>query len=110
LLSAAEKRAQYAALQHDGSTKDTGASGSVTLSSCARTDARTLDRDVHMKFDIAQNDEGPLRKTILDPSKQKGKQRANVVDVPPDVPTADKHPGLDERLANMESHLAVKYG
>jgi hypothetical protein len=44
-------------------------------------------RDLQMKYDIAK-DEGPLRKTINTASKT----------------------GLDERVRNLETHLAVRYG
>src|ERR1700733_4385140 len=39
-------------------------SDQVESASCARTDARTVDRDVMMKFDIAKNEDGPLRRTL----------------------------------------------
>lgn len=71
-----------------------------------------------MKYDIAKNDEGPLRRTINTnvqiPSA--GVKRA----APPDTrssvattsyePTADRHPGLDERIRNIENHFAVRHG
>jgi uncharacterized protein YfdQ (DUF2303 family) len=98
LLTPAEKRARFAA---DDQT------------SCARTDARSLDRDAHMQFDIAQNDEGPLKKTLVENQPHKGKdtrQRAVTIDIPKEIPTSERNPGLDERLKNIEAHLAVKYG
>ncbi|KAK0438334.1 uncharacterized protein EV420DRAFT_1736269 [Desarmillaria tabescens] len=63
--------------------------------SCARTDAKTLDRDTQMKYDIAKNDDGPLRRTM---KKEKGKQKAD-----------EESPAVFERIANVESHLAVHY-
>jgi hypothetical protein len=70
-----------------------------------------------MKYDVAQNDEGPLRKTLAENQTKNGKSRekaqtskVNAVDVPADLPTAEKHPGLNERITNLEAHLAVKYG
>ena len=70
---------------------------------CARTDAKPLDRDVQMRYDIAKNEEGPLRRTIRTSDHGhvagvKGKEKTT-----PDVAT-------DERLSNIESHLAIRYG
>jgi hypothetical protein len=85
-----------------------------TTSSCARTDAKPLDRDVQMKYDIAKNEEGPLRRTIRagassqDVSNPKGKQRQIIANN--DRLSRERHSGLDERFVNMETHLAVRYG
>ncbi|KAL0956640.1 hypothetical protein HGRIS_002773 [Hohenbuehelia grisea] len=90
---------------------------------CARTDAKTLDRDVQMKYDVAKNEDGPLRRTM------KGHQSkpatvvhdasgtGNAVTLAVPVSTTHKqhyldsenHPGLDERMKNIERHLAVRY-
>ena len=79
----------------------------VESASCARTDARTVDRDVMMKFDIAKNEDGPLRRTL----------KVNEINRPTDKAidndhsvTASRHPGLDERLKILETHLAMRYG
>jgi hypothetical protein len=91
------------------------ASIAETASSCARTDAKPLDRDVQMKYDIAKNEEGPLRRTVKagigfqdigNSKNSKGKQRKSSHD----ELSREQHPGLDERLVNMETHLAVRYG
>lgn len=91
------------------------ASYAETASSCARTDAKPLDRDVQMKYDIAKNEEGPLRRTVKAGSSfqdignsknSKGKQKKSSHD----ELSREQHPGLDERLVNMETHLAVRYG
>ncbi|KAK0464737.1 uncharacterized protein EV420DRAFT_1745013 [Desarmillaria tabescens] len=66
--------------------------------SCARTDAKTLDRDSQMKYDIAKNDDGPLRRTTKKGKEEKGKQK-----------TDEESPAIFERIANVESHLAVHY-
>jgi hypothetical protein len=85
-----------------------------TTSSCARTDAKPLDRDLQMKYDIARNEEGPLRRTVKlgstsqHDSNSKGKQRQTAA--AEDRLTREQHPGLDERLVNIETHLAVRYG
>ncbi|GLB44122.1 putative molybdopterin synthase activity [Lyophyllum shimeji] len=91
--------------------------------SCARADAKPLDRDVQMKYDIAKNDEGPLSRTVLarvqrDAGEmEKGKGKAKAVGDGLEGQgygdettwTAERHPGLDERLRNIETHMAVRY-
>jgi hypothetical protein len=85
-----------------------------TTSSCARTDAKSLDRDVQMKYDVAKNEEGPLRRTIRvgatsqAVSNSEGKQRRTTITE--GSLSRERHPGLDERLVNIEKHLAVRYG
>jgi hypothetical protein len=110
LQSLAEKRRRINADPEDSDM----ASMAETTSSCARTDAKALDRDVQMKYDIAKNEEGPLRRTIKVPAtaqdipKSKSKQRRTTVNE--DSLSRERHPGLDERLVNLETHLAVRYG
>lgn len=88
------------------------ASDLESSSSCARTDAKMLDRDVQMKYDIAKNEEGPLRRTVKvafqDDPDSKGKQRQTIADG--DGPDKVLYPGLDERIMNLETHLSVRYG
>lgn len=63
-----------------------------------------------MKYDIAKNEDGPLRKTMklsTDPDGNKQSQQNIVRD---DIPTVGRYPTLDDRLKNVETHLAVKYG
>jgi hypothetical protein len=85
----------------------------TSVVSCARVDARPLDHDKHMKYDIAQNDEGPLRRTVKTGAQTAtGKSQPNS-SAPPlvsDAPSAARHPGIDERLKNVEAHFAVRYG
>lgn len=77
--------------------------------SCARSDAKTTDRDVMMKFDIAKNEEGPLRRTLTAEAKdEKHIIKAESADGNGLV-TASRHPGLDERLKNLETHLTMRY-
>ncbi|KAK0503776.1 hypothetical protein EDD18DRAFT_1062448 [Armillaria luteobubalina] len=64
--------------------------------SCARTDAKTLNRDTQMKYDIAKNEDGPLRRTM----------KKNVEEKEVEV----EDPALSERITNVETHLAVHYG
>ena len=88
--------------------------------SCARTDAKPIDRDIQMKYDIAKNEDGPLRRTVKHPD-MRGTEGKNQEEAskPPGVLTLEKdgqdleskrHPGLDERIANIEAHLSVRYG
>ncbi|KAJ7594547.1 hypothetical protein C8J56DRAFT_716935, partial [Mycena floridula] len=113
-------------------TDETG-DEAVAESSCARVDAKAVDRDVQMKYDIAKNDDGPLSRTMrsrtetnlpappieADPGPvRKGKQKTrstprNEVKADPVVDSEPSHPsrysGLDERVGNIETHLAVHY-
>ena len=93
------------------------------ISSCARVDAKLLDRDVQVKYDIAKNEDGPLSRTVkpLEPtgiakgnhtSEESGSHmdtKSGVGQTQDDL-TSDRHPGLDERLSNIENHLAIRYG
>ncbi|KAK0244449.1 hypothetical protein EDD85DRAFT_199969 [Armillaria nabsnona] len=64
--------------------------------SCARTDAKTLNRDTQMKYDIAKNEDGPLRRTM---KKRVEEEKADEAE----------NPAMSERMANIETHLAVHY-
>lgn len=102
----------------------TNAASSADIPSCARGDAKPQNRELQMKYDIAKNEDGPLKRTMkgsrddLDSSGAngaagpfndvKGKQRA-AVDFD-DAVTAERHPGLAERFRSIETHLAVRYG
>ena len=87
-----------------------GESDEVESASCARTDARTVDRDVMMKFDIAKNEEGPLRRTLKVEMRNENNRPADkTIEGDHSVP-ASRHPGLDERLKILETHLAMRYG
>lgn len=85
-------------------------------SSCARTDAKHVDRSQQIKYDVAKNDDH-LRRTTkkLSQSTLKGKEKANAT-LTTDYTefdervSADRHPGLDTRLDSVETHLAVRYG
>lgn len=102
LLSIAEKRQR---LRESGENADPGPS-------CARTDAKTQNRDIQMKYDIAKNEDGPLRKTMkTSPEANKlalSRSREHITN--DGVPTVMRYPGLDERLNDIETHLSVKYG
>lgn len=65
-----------------------------------------------MKYDIVKNEDGPLRKTMKreqenHPSEPETDAREAKAD---DIPTAQRYPALDERLRNIETHVAVRYG
>ncbi len=89
--------------------------------SCARTDARHVDRTQQIKYDVAKNDDHLKRTTKkqldshpLSPS-HKGKEKAGVIEQTPytvfdERVTAERHSGLDERLSNVETHFSVTYG
>ena len=87
-----------------------GESNEVESASCARTDARMVDRDVMMKFDIAKNEEGPLRRTLKVEMKNENNRSADKTVEGDHSVTAGRHPGLDERLKILETHLAMRYG
>lgn len=89
--------------------------------SCARTDMKTIDREVQMKYDIAKNEDGPLKRTMKaseakapEQLREKAKSAATFsADTEESVAmslTPSRYPGLDERLVNIEKHLAVRYG
>ncbi|EMD37698.1 hypothetical protein CERSUDRAFT_154500 [Gelatoporia subvermispora B] len=105
LQSLAEKRRQLA----EAGVPDAEA----PASSCARTDAKPQNRDVQMKYDIAKNEDGPLRKTLKHLAgtneSDKGQEKQISGMSSGDLPTAERHPALDERLRNIEAHLAVRY-
>ncbi|SJL07275.1 uncharacterized protein ARMOST_10618 [Armillaria ostoyae] len=61
--------------------------------SCARTDAKTLNRDTQMKYDIAKNEDGPLRRTM---KRKVSEEKADEAE----------SPALSERIVNVETHLA----
>ncbi|EPQ57093.1 hypothetical protein GLOTRDRAFT_115159 [Gloeophyllum trabeum ATCC 11539] len=82
------------------------------VASCARTDAKTIDRDLQMKYDIAKNEEGPLRKTIkTEEAASNGelRQTTGTNSHAVDQLTPERYPGLDERIKNIETHLSVRY-
>ena len=88
-----------------------GEGDEIESASCARADARTVDRDVMMKFDIAKNEEGPLRRTLkVEVKNENNRPTDKTIEGEHPPVTANRHPGLDERLKNLETHLAMRYG
>ena len=66
-----------------------------------------------MKYDIAKNEDGPLRRTMKAGQPEQGAAQAGnkgTVDTTEDYPSAQRYPALDERLQNIEKHLAIRYG
>ncbi|PIL35952.1 hypothetical protein GSI_01612 [Ganoderma sinense ZZ0214-1] len=111
LLSIAEKRRR---LNENGEFE-----ASSPLPSCARTDAKTQNRDLQMKYDIVKNEDGPLRRTMK-PGALSGtnssqhtapaKDNHNGAARPTEgYPSVERYPALDERLQNVEKHFAVRY-
>ncbi|GAW00040.1 hypothetical protein F5879DRAFT_924445 [Lentinula edodes] len=105
------------------------ASNMESPSSCARTDAKAIDRNAQIKYDIVKNEDGPLRRTMRSrdvsgsttttvlpsTSTYKGKAKATAfknekaeATVVKDL-SSERHPGLDDRLINIENHLAIRY-
>ncbi|KAG9316808.1 hypothetical protein JVU11DRAFT_2873 [Chiua virens] len=78
------------------------------IPSCARTDAKPLDRDSQMKYDIAKNEDGPLRRTVKGPDGRETQAQEKLVALTDDTPS-EREPAIDERLKNIESHVAVRY-
>jgi hypothetical protein len=103
----------------DDEAPEGSSSMEVELPTCARADAVPVNRDVQMKYDIAKNEGGPLRRTVKPeqinsdaqrkPMLEKGKRKASAFG-DNSRPTLQKHPGLGERFAALEDHLAVRYG
>ena len=63
-----------------------------------------------MKFDIAKNEDGPLRRTLKVEMKNQNNRLADKTTEGDHLITASRHPGLDERMKNLETHLAMRYG
>ncbi|KAI8643452.1 hypothetical protein BD408DRAFT_414933 [Parasitella parasitica] len=66
---------------------------------CARTDAREINRNIQMKFDIVNNEDGPIARSLL---AFNNKPKA---DDPAEMAVAAD---TEERLNNIEEHLNVK--
>ncbi|KAF8582057.1 hypothetical protein K439DRAFT_1512405, partial [Ramaria rubella] len=111
---------RHVQLASDAPAAEGSSSMQVDLPTCARTDPLPVNRDVQMKYDVAKNEGGPLKRTVKpEPSntdlehstagregKGKGKDNTFCDDI---KPTLQRHPGLSERFANLEEHLAVRY-
>jgi hypothetical protein len=92
---------------------------------CARVDAKAIDRDAQMKYDIAKDDCGPLSRSAkagllsvkgkiksspLEAERTETKPKTTIKqEIDEDVPST-RYPGLDERLKSIEDHIAVRFG
>ena len=63
-----------------------------------------------MKYDIAKNEDGPLRKTMKKEQDVKMNETSEPHHETGAAATARRYPALDERLRNIETHVAVRYG
>ncbi|KAI9478188.1 MAG: hypothetical protein EXX96DRAFT_601164 [Benjaminiella poitrasii] len=65
---------------------------------CARTDAREINRNIQMKFDVVNNEDGPLARSrmITNPAESVSN---NLIKTSID---------MSERLENLEEHLNIK--
>lgn len=102
-----------------------GMGSNIGGKTCARVDAKAIDRDAQMKYDIAKDDGGPLsRSAKAGLLSEKGKMKSSPLEaegteskpkttikqeIDEDVPSI-RYPGLDERLKNIEDHIAVRFG
>ena len=132
LSSLAERRKRQRVGEAEGDDRSTDQSNATSLEidahktgSCARADAKPIDRDAQMKYDIAKDDSGPLSRsakagllsengkintseaTEITPKTSMGATTTVVND---EEVTSARHPGLDERLKNIEDHIAVRFG
>lgn len=61
-----------------------------------------------MKYDIAKNEDGPLRRTMKGVTGEKGEQKE--LHALRDDAEGNQQPATDQRVKNIEEHLAVRYG
>ncbi|TFK21910.1 hypothetical protein FA15DRAFT_597106 [Coprinopsis marcescibilis] len=79
-IAAASTRAPTVAtneVSSSSSNRTTPVDPGLTFS-CARTDARPIDRDAQMKYDIAKNSDGPLSRTRAKNKQEVGAQSAGL--------------------------------
>jgi hypothetical protein len=67
---------------------------------CARTDAREINRNIQMKFDIVNNEDGPIARSLLAFNDNKSTLSAEN--------TIETSANVTERLNNIQEHLNVK--
>lgn len=70
-----------------------------------------------MKYDIAKNEDGPLRRTLKNDhvtSEQAAsgtsQGRGSMATSADSEAAPERYPALDERMRSVETHLAVRYG
>ncbi|KAF8444846.1 hypothetical protein L210DRAFT_3531146 [Boletus edulis BED1] len=64
--------------------------------------------DSQMKYDIAKNEDGPLRRTVKGSDGKEAQVKEKLGALTDDTPS-EHQPAIDERLKNIESHVAVRY-
>ena len=130
LYSLAERRKRKRAVEDvDGDSTSIESNDAMDTDirpkTCARVDAKAIDRDSQMKYDIAKDDYGPLsRSAKAGLVSEKGKMKSSPLEaegtetkpqttikqeIDEEVPSS-LYPGLDERLKNIEDHIAVRFG
>ncbi|KAL0073746.1 hypothetical protein J3Q64DRAFT_1745028 [Phycomyces blakesleeanus] len=66
---------------------------------CARADAREINRNIQMKFDIVNNEDGPLARSMLS-ANELVRQTGS---------SSHKDQGIIDRLQDIEEHLNVRF-
>lgn len=69
---------------------------------CARTDAREINRNIQMKFDIVNNEDGPLARSLLTFNDKK--QHSKAIEPSSEKVSVD----ATERVNNIEQHLNIR--
>ncbi|KAI9244816.1 hypothetical protein BDA99DRAFT_528720 [Phascolomyces articulosus] len=68
---------------------------------CARADAREINRNIQMKFDIVNNEDGPLARSLMSSNDH--------VQISTGSATTTMESALEERIQNIEQHLNVSF-
>ena len=73
--------------------------------SCARSEAAAINRNIQMKHDVVNNEDGPLARSTFTRQtngyNRNPRELQRLIDLPP---------GIEERLQNIQEHLNVKIG
>ncbi|KAI7853887.1 hypothetical protein BDC45DRAFT_510356 [Circinella umbellata] len=70
---------------------------------CARADAREINRNIQMKFDIVNNEDGPLARSLISSSTNNNNNNNNHEKI------STTETILNERIQNIEQHLNVSF-
>ncbi|KAI9496435.1 hypothetical protein BDB00DRAFT_750654, partial [Zychaea mexicana] len=70
---------------------------------CARADAREINRNIQMKFDIVNNEDGPLARSLMSSHEHVQVSTAAA------AAAGDQTAASDERIRNIEQHLNVTF-
>ncbi|KAI8062425.1 hypothetical protein BC940DRAFT_308986 [Gongronella butleri] len=75
---------------------------------CARVDAREINRNIQMKFDIVNNEDGPLLRSTTLHTKSDETTQDNSSSIPSSL--AEREADLvRERLDNIEQHVHIRF-